>query len=151
MKLYRLYRRQLLGTDTATAWEFFSQPGNLPRITPPWLGFEVRSGAERPMYAGQILTYRVAPLPGLKMQWVTEITHVDAPHFFVDEQRFGPYRLWHHQHRFEATAEGVLMEDVVHYVLPAGLLGRLAHGLTVGRRLQAIFDYRQEAVKRLFG
>jgi ligand-binding SRPBCC domain-containing protein len=115
------------------------------------LGFEVLSGAERRMHPGQLITYRLRPLVGVSLGWVTEITQVEEPLFFVDEQRLGPYRFWHHQHRFTAVEGGLEMEDIVHYALPWGPLGRLAHWLDVRRRLQAIFDYRQQEVKRYFG
>ena len=151
MKLYRLYRRQRLKVTPGDAWGFFADPRNLERITPPWLGFEILGGADEPMYAGQIISYRIKPLPFLRLGWVTEITQVDEPRFFVDQQRLGPYRLWHHQHRFTAVDGGMEMEDTVHYALPGGPLGRLAHRMDIERRLRAIFDFRWQAVERRFG
>jgi ligand-binding SRPBCC domain-containing protein len=163
--LHRLERVQTLtgrlGT-LAEAWVFFADPCNLARITPEWLSFNVTCEPE-PMYAGQIITYTITPFPGLpglsrlRRQWVTEITHVRGPEdvaageplFFVDEQRLGPYRFWHHQHRFTAVDVGVRMEDVVHYALPLGPMGTLAHGLLVRRRLEEIFDHRQRTLAAL--
>jgi len=130
-------------------WRFFSNPHNLPRITPPWLDLRIVSPAPERIYPGLILEYRVRPARGLQVAWVTEITHVREGELFVDEQRFGPYRFWHHQHLFRATGRSVEVRDVVHYLLPGGFLGRPFLRRWVGRQLEAIFAYRQEAVRRL--
>ena len=151
MKLYRVHRVQQLPLSLDEAWAFFSDPNNLPAITPPSLGFEVTSEPPGEMYAGMILTYRVRPLFGIPVSWVTEITHVRAPHFFVDEQRFGPYRFWHHEHHFRETGAGVEVEDLVHYALPFGWLGRAVNRLTVRRRLDEIFTYRGRILRERFG
>jgi ligand-binding SRPBCC domain-containing protein len=150
MTLHRLYRTQMLAVDREAAWAFFSDPLNLAAITPSWLGFRVTTPSPAPMYAGQILTYTVCPLPGLRTGWVTEITHVREPDFFVDEQRLGPYRLWHHQHRFRSVAGGTEVEDMVHYALPFWPLGEAVRNL-VAARLEAIFDYRGQILARMFG
>jgi ligand-binding SRPBCC domain-containing protein len=123
---------------------------NLRTITPPWLDFQVDSGDWERMYPGMILQYRVRPLLGVPMRWVTEITHVDPKRMFVDEQRFGPYRMWHHEHHFRGTADGVEMTDIVHYSIGYGLLDPLIHRALVRHRLEAIFDYRFETLARLF-
>lgn len=149
MKLHRLYRTQTLAVDLRTAWAFFSDPHNLAAITPPWLGFRVTTPDPAPMYAGQILTYTVRALPGVRTTWVTEITHVREPMFFVDEQRMGPYRLWHHQHRFRSVPGGTEVEDEVHYALPFWPLGEAVRGV-VAERLGAIFDYRGETLAGMF-
>lgn len=163
--LHSLTRVQMLTGRLGSleeAWDFFSDPCNLATITPPWLAFTVTC-EPGPMFAGQLVTYTISPLPGLpllarlRMPWVTEITHVDgprsagpdAPLFFVDEQRLGPYRFWHHQHRFTAVEDGVCMEDVVHYALPYGPLGELAHRFMVRRRLDEIFDYRRSTLETI--
>jgi len=148
--LQTLTRRQTLPIPLEAAWDFFSDPANLCRITPPWLGFRLTCPRPEPMYAGQILSYSVQGLPGLKSAWVTEITHVDRPHFFVDEQRLGPYTFWHHQHRFQALEEGIDMEDIVSYALPFGFLGDWLHSLLVKKRLDGIFDYRRQVLEQLF-
>lgn len=145
MKLYLLKEEQLLPMSLEKAWEFFVHPANLPLITPANLGFKITGTLPDKMHAGMIVTYTVTPFTGLRVNWVTEITHAEEPHFFVDEQRFGPYRFWHHQHRFQEAPGGTLMTDLVHYALPFGLLGRLAAPL-VRRRLAAIFDYRRQAL-----
>lgn len=148
---HRLEFRQNLPLTREEAWDFFSRPENLGRITPSDLGFEVTSPLPERMYAGMIVTYRVRPLAGLSVPWTTEITHVREPEFFVDEQRSGPYRFWHHQHRFEPISDGVCMTDLVHYQLPFGWLGDCLAGGTVGRRLERIFAYRRQVLTRLFG
>ena len=149
MKLYRLSRTQLLPTDLEDAWAFFSNPRNLARITPPALDFRIVSDLPREIHPGLIVAYTLAPLlPGLRISWVTEITTAEKPWLFVDEQRFGPYRFWHHQHHFRSLGDGVEMRDLVHYRLPLGLFGLLAAPL-VQRRLQAIFDFRRDFLARL--
>ena len=149
MKLHRLDARQVLPVTLAEAWDFFSDPRNLARITPPSLGFEVTGAPAERMYAGMIVTYRVRPLFGVPVSWVTEITHVDEPHRFVDEQRFGPYRFWHHQHLFREIEGGVETRDLVHYALPPG--GFAAGPLLVAPRLREIFAHRREVLERTFG
>jgi len=148
--VYRLETQQLLPIDLPTAWEFFSDPRNLSRITPPDMRFTILSGAERRMYAGQIIQYFVSPFPWLRLRWVTEISHVVPGSHFVDEQRFGPYALWHHKHFFEEVPGGVLMTDIVDYKLPMGFLGRLLHPIMVKPRVQGIFDYRRQVLNDLF-
>lgn len=106
---------------------------------------------EGPVYAGQIITYKIRPLLGIALPWMTEITHVKEGVYFVDEQRQGPYGLWHHQHHFVPVEDGVKMTDIVHYSLPLGLLGRLAGALFVHRQLADIFLYRREKIESLFG
>jgi ligand-binding SRPBCC domain-containing protein len=151
MRLHRLHRTQELPLRLEDAWRFFSDPRNLGQITPPSLGFRMTSPDLLPeIHAGMIITYRISPLPLVSLDWVTEITQARRPHFFIDEQRFGPYRFWHHQHHFEETENGVLCTDLVHYALPFGPLGRVAHALTVRRQLRQIFAYRREALNTLF-
>ncbi len=150
MHLYHLHAQQRLPITLQAAWEYFSSPNNLAEITPAWLNFKVTSALPEKMYAGMIVTYQVRPWGGLALNWVTEISHVNAPHFFVDEQRFGPYRFWHHQHHLREVAGGVEMTDLVHYALPLGPLGRLAHVLSVNTRLQEIFQFRRVQLEKKF-
>lgn len=147
--MHSFQRTQFLPIDLQTAWQFFSDPRNLPVITPPDLGFEITSDLPERMYAGMVVTYRVVALVGIRVSWVTEITHVREPTFFVDEQRFGPYRFWHHQHHFKAVAGGTEVFDQVSYQLPFQPLGQVAAPL-VRRRLEYIFDYRQRTLESLF-
>ncbi|UCD56117.1 MAG: SRPBCC family protein [Candidatus Hydrogenedentota bacterium] len=151
MKLFCLDERQCLPISVAEAWSFFSNPNNLVEITPPSLGLEITSDTPDKMYAGLIITYRISPLLGIPMDWVTEITQVDEPHLFIDEQRFGPYRFWHHQHHFRQISGGVEIRDVVHYSLLIGLLGGLLNTLAVKKQLREIFDYRRNYLERKFG
>lgn len=148
--IYTLRVSQWLNISMNEAWEFFSSPGNLAKITPPHMGFVITSGNPAKMFAGQIITYKVSPIPGIKTNWVTEITHVDEQQYFVDEQRFGPYSMWHHEHHFEIQDNGILMTDRVSYKLPFGFLGKIAHWLFVKKQLQQIFDYREEVLKKTF-
>ena len=148
--LEKLERLQTVPGTLTGVWDFFCRPENLADITPASLRFRVTSPPQDRMYAGMIITYKVSPFPGLALPWVTEITQCQGPHFFVDEQRFGPYRFWHHQHHFREVAGGVEMRDLIHYRLPLGPLGGIASAL-VRRQLKGIFDYRETAVQRLFG
>ena len=150
-RLHRFECRQGLELPLDAAWGFFSRPDNLARITPPNLGFEVTSDLPERMYAGMIVSYRVCPFGNWRVPWVTEITHVREPEFFVDEQRSGPYRFWHHQHHFLATPGGIEMVDLVHYQLPFGRTGDLLAGKMVERRLRSIFAYRRKALAQMFG
>ena len=151
MKIYTLKKTQILPISLDEAWDFFSSPKNLKEITPPYMGFDITSDlGDGKMYPGQIITYRVTPLLGIPMRWVTEITHVVDKKYFVDEQRFGPYALWHHQHWFKSVDNGVEMVDIVNYGLPFDPFGRIAIGL-VRSKLEEIFDYRFEKVDQLFG
>jgi len=151
MKLRRLEERQRLALSLQAAWAFFSDPANLAAITPPWLAFEVSSPLPAVIYPGLIVSYRLRPLGGFAVTWVTEITHVRAGEFFVDEQRLGPYRFWHHQHRFRPCCGGVEMTDLVHYRLPFELPGDLLHRWLVAGRLREIFAYRREVLAARFG
>ena len=148
MKLHTLERTQILPTDLKTAWAFFSDPRNLPKITPPSLEFSVRSPLPERMHAGMIARYTVRPFPLTTVTWVTEITHVVEPYFFVDEQRFGPYRFWHHQHHFREVSGGIEMRDVVNYIIPFGPAGNLAAPY-VKKQLREIFDFRHEVLEQI--
>jgi len=151
MKIYNLKRIQLLPISLPEAWEFFSSPGNLSKITPEYMGFKILylSGGDK-AYAGQIIRYRVSILPGIKVHWVTEITQLKELAYFIDEQRFGPYTLWHHQHHFKEVPGGVEMTDEVNYAIPLGLLGRFAHWLFVGKEVNTIFEHRFRILEQYF-
>ena len=149
--VYRLKTVQNLPISVEKAWDFLSDPGNLKSITPDYMGFKILEGAEEKMYAGQIIKYIVNPVLGLPLRWVTEITQVEDQKYFVDEQRFGPYSLWHHKHFIKAIPGGVEMIDIVDYKLPLGMLGRIAHPLFVKRKLNQIFNYRYNKLVELFG
>lgn len=151
MKIYTLRKKQFLPITVDQAWEFLSDPKNLKVITPDYMGFHIISGADRPMFAGQIIQYIVTPVLGIKTKWVTEITHVVDNYYFVDEQRFGPYALWHHKHFIKAVDGGVEMEDIIDYKLPFGFLGQLVHPFIVKPKLEEIFNYRAKKLEELFG
>ena len=151
MKIYTLHKKQNLPITMEEAWEFISNPENLKTITPNYMGFKILSGADRPMYSGQIIQYIVTPFLGLKTKWVTEITHVAEKQHFVDEQRFGPYALWHHKHFIKAIENGVEMEDIIDYKVPFGWLGQLVHPFLVKPKLAEIFSYRRQKLEELFG
>ena len=149
--VYRLHTKQNLPISLNEAWDFLSDPKNLKVITPDYMGFNILSGADRPMFAGQIIQYIVTPILGIKTNWVTEITHVVDKQYFVDEQRFGPYALWHHKHFLKEIPGGVEMEDIVDYKIPFGALGRLMNPILVQPKLNEIFEFRRKRLIEIFG
>ena len=151
MKIYTFHRKQKLPISIEKAWEFLSNPTNLKKITPKYMSFDILSGNEKSMYAGQIIQYIVTPILGIKTKWVTEITHVKENEYFVDEQRFGPYALWHHKHFIKEIDGGVEMEDIIDYKVPMGILGQLVHPILVKPKLKEIFAYRQKKLIELYG
>lgn len=151
MKIYTLHKKQNLPITLNQAWDFLSDPRNLKVITPDYMSFNILSGADRPMFSGQIIQYIVTPVLGIKTKWVTEITHVVDKHYFVDEQRFGPYELWHHKHFIKEIDGGVEMEDIIDYKVPFGVLGQLVHPILVKPKLEEIFNYRTKKLEELFG
>ncbi|HEX7366385.1 MAG TPA: SRPBCC family protein [Pelobium sp.] len=153
MKTYTLFCEQKLPISLTQAWDFFSSPLNLSKITPPSMNFIVTSDytEKTKMYEGMIITYKVSPLFGIKMDWMTEITTVKEGLYFIDEQRFGPFKFWHHEHHFEEIEGGVLMTDRLTYGIPFGFIGQIANAMIVGKQTKEIFDYREKAVEKLFG
>ena len=151
-KVYSLKTVQKIPISLEKAWDFFSSPANLQELTPAKLGFKIISKHHgQTMYAGQVIEYKVSPLLGIPLYWMTEITHVEDKKYFVDEQRYGPYSMWHHQHHFKAVEGGVEMTDIVHYKLPLWFFGDIANTLLVKNQLKGIFDYRFKKVEDLFG
>jgi len=151
-KVYSLQATQRIPVNIQTAWDFFSKPANLNAITPKNLGFKIISSFHgEEMYAGQVMAYTVKPLLGIPLYWMTEITHVKDKIYFVDEQRFGPYSLWHHQHHFKQLNNGVEMTDIVHYKIPFWFLGDIANSALVKNQLKKIFAFRYKAVEEKFG
>ena len=150
MKVYKKETVQHIDATIEECWAFFSSPKNLQKITPTTMGFVITDYDEKEMYPGQVIQYEVSPLAGFKLNWMTIITVVKDNEYFVDEQRFGPYTLWHHKHFFETTPNGVKMTDVVHYALPLGFIGRIMNALVVKNKLKEIFDYRVVAVNKIF-
>jgi ligand-binding SRPBCC domain-containing protein len=152
MAFYQLIKTQKLPTTIDSIWDFISSPYNLKEITPEQMGFTVTSNTGiKKMYPGMIITYKVSPLLGITLNWVTEITHIRDKEYFVDEQRIGPYTMWHHEHKIEPIEGGILMTDIVTYQPPFGILGAIANSLFIKNQLQQIFDYRILALEKKFG
>ena len=152
MGIHKLVYHQQINANLDTVWKFFSGANNLQVITPDYMNFKVTSGdLADEIYPGMIITYKVSPVMNVPLYWMTEIVHVVPRKLFVDEQRRGPYKLWHHQHHFEEKDSGVLMTDIVHYQLPLGFLGEIARSLFVKKQLQEIFEYRVKKLDEIFG
>jgi ligand-binding SRPBCC domain-containing protein len=153
MKTYTLNFEQKVPISLQEAWDFFSSPLNLAKITPKSMSFVITSDytADTKMYEGMLISYKVSPLLGIKMDWMTEITYVKEGEYFIDDQRFGPFALWHHEHHFKSIDGGVLMTDKLTYAVPFGFLGQIANALVVAKQTQDIFDYREKAVEEMFG
>ena len=151
MKIYRFKKSQLLPITINEAWDFLSDPNNLKKITPDYMGFNILEKEDTKMYAGQIIQYIVTPILGIPTKWVTEITHVKDKSYFVDEQRFGPYSLWHHKHFIKEVDGGVEMLDIIDYKIPLGFIGRLVNPILVKPKLNEIFNYRKKKLVELFG
>ncbi len=153
MRSYQVHFKQNLPISLAQAWDFFSSPLNLAKITPDDMEFIVTSNLDSntKMYPGMIITYKVSPLFGIKLNWMTEITQVEEGKYFIDEQRFGPFKFWHHQHHFKTIDGGVEMTDILTYGLPFGILGEIAHSIMVGNKVKEIFTFRENKTNELFG
>lgn len=152
MAIHRIYTTQKLPISKEKAWAFLSSPHNLKIITPPYMGFDITEKyLPDAVYPGLIITYKVSPLFNIKLNWVTEITHVKELEYFVDEQRFGPYSFWHHKHFIKEIQGGVEMTDLVHYKIPLGMLGDGMNALFIKQKLQEIFTYRYRKLHELFG
>ncbi len=149
--MHTLIRKQRIQIGLEAAWDFFSNPANLSEITPPEMNFRIlNENVPKQIYPGLVILYKVSPILKVSVTWLTEITQVSAPNYFIDDQRVGPYKLWHHQHHFRLTDDGVEMTDIVHYKLPFGILGRLANLLFVKKQLRDIFEYRRNILESRF-
>ncbi len=152
MGFYQVKASQKIPATIPEIWDFISAPVNLKEITPPHMGFLVTNNTgQGKMYPGMIITYKVSPILGIKLNWMTEITHVKENEYFVDEQRIGPYKMWHHQHKIEPIEGGVLMTDIVNYQPPLVFLGSIANAILIKKQLKNIFDYRTIAIEKRFG
>jgi len=153
VRTYPLKFETFLPATLDNAWDFFTSPLNLAKITPPEMNFIVTSDFKPndKVYAGMIITYKVSPLFGIKLNWMTEIMQVKEKQYFVDEQRFGPFALWHHQHHFKEVKGGVLMTDMLNYAIPYGFIGRIANNLFVAKQVNEIFAYREKVIGGIFG
>ncbi|MBT8328030.1 MAG: SRPBCC family protein [Bacteroidia bacterium] len=150
MALHHIRTEQLLPISLEEAWDFFSSPRNLDRITPEDMKMTITNNPSDKMFAGQIITYKIKPFPFVHLNWVTEITHVRDSDYFIDEQRFGPYAFWHHKHSFEETDKGVLMVDDLYYKMPFGFIGTIAHELAIRKKVKNIFSFRYKTLEKYF-
>lgn len=150
MKIFQTKTNQIIPISLDKAWSFFSDPGNLSKITPPWLNLKITSDLLGKMYEGMIISYKVYPFLGIPSNWVTEITSVKEKSFFIDEQRFGPYKFWHHQHHFKEINGGVEMTDIVNYALPFDPFSRMLNNILVEKKVNEIFEFRKEVLNKLF-
>lgn len=147
-----LITKQFLPLSIGEAWDFFSKPENLKEITPDSMGFDITSDyIDEEMYPGMIITYKVSPLLNIPLDWMTEITHIKKPFYFIDNQKKGPFAVWHHQHHFSETEGGVQMKDIVHYAAPLGILGLPVEKTIIKKRVTNIFDYRYKILEAYFG
>jgi len=152
MAFYQFEREQKINASKEEVWDFISSPANLKKITPAYMGFDITSkNTAEKMYEGMLISYIVKPLLSIKTKWVTEITHIKEGHFFIDEQRMGPYNMWHHQHFIEEIPNGVLMKDIVSYIPPFRFLGAIANQLIIKSKLEQIFAFRKEALEKKYG
>jgi ligand-binding SRPBCC domain-containing protein len=153
MAFYQFHSEQKINASIDEIWDFISSPSNLKEITPDYMGFDMMNTRQisEKMYEGMIIGYKVSPLLGIKITWVTEITHIRDKEFFIDEQRIGPYTMWHHQHLIRPIENGVLMTDIVSYQPPFGVIGAIANKLVIQSKLKQIFNYRTVALEKTFG
>ena len=151
MKIFKLKYSQKLPINLNEAWDFLSSPNNLELITPKSMDFNIIDWDKKKAYPGQIIQYTVRPILGIKISWVTEITQVRDKEFFIDEQRFGPYTFWHHKHFIKEIEGGVIMEDVIHYKPPFGLIGVLLNFLFINSKLNSVFKHRKLELIKTFG
>jgi len=153
MAFYQFHSEQKINTSIDEIWDFISSPTNLKEITPDYMGFDIMNSIQlsEKMYEGMIIGYKVSPILGIKTTWVTEITHIRNKEFFIDEQRIGPYTMWHHQHLIRPIENGVLMTDIVSYQPPFGVIGAIANKLVIQSKLKQIFNYRTASLDKKFG
>ena len=150
MAFYQLEKTQTIPAEIDEVWNFISSPANLKYITPAYMGFEIINTIPEKMYPGMIISYKVSPLLGIKMKWVTEIKHIKEKEYFIDEQRIGPYSMWHHQHKIKPIKDGVLMTDIVTYQPPLGFFGAFLNRAFIRKQLDKIFSYRESAIGNRF-
>lgn len=152
MAINTLFFEQKIQATIPEVWDFISSPKNLKIITPPYMAFDIiTKNLPDKMYPGIIISYYVKPVMGIKLLWVSEITQVKNQEYFVDEQRIGPYRFWHHQHHIQPIDGGVLLTDIVNYSPPYGYVGKIANKFFINRQLGEIFDFRTKKLEELFG
>jgi len=149
--IHQIRTEQFLNAKIEDVWAFVSSPRNLKKITPDYMNFTIKSkNVNEQIYPGMIIFYKVSPILKIPTGWVTEITHVKKNKLFVDEQRVGPYKIWHHEHLFKEEKNGVLMIDIISYKLPFGILGKLVNYLFIKRKISKIFNYRFNKMNEIF-
>ena len=146
----RLKQEQFLPITLDEAWHFFATPKNLNEVTPDDMVFEITSELPDKMYEGLLIQYRLKPMLNIPIEWCTEITHIKQKEYFVDEQRKGPYNIWHHEHHFRAVPGGVMMTDLLHYDIGKSVIGWMAGKLFVDNKVKTIFEYRRKALESQF-
>lgn len=148
--MQQLKQEQFLPITLDKAWHFFATPKNLNEVTPGGMVFEILSELPGTMYEGLLIHYRLKPMLHIPVSWCTEITHIREKIYFIDEQRKGPYKIWHHEHHFKSVSGGIIMTDIVHYDIGKSFVGWIAGELFVHKKVKAIFNYRQKALETLF-
>ena len=149
--IYQVKRELFINTSIDNIWEFASNPYNLSKITPTYMSFKIKTpNLNTSIYPGMIIEYTVSPILKIPMNWVTEITHVKEKSMFIDEQRFGPYKMWHHEHQFIKKNDGVIMKDIISYIPPFGIIGHISNKLFIEKQLKEIFDYREKVMNEMF-
>ena len=149
--MHQLVKHQFVATDMESCWKFFSRPENLNEITPPDMQFKILTEVPEKVYTGLMIAYKVSPFPGWTTNWITEITHVEDGRMFIDEQRYGPYQLWHHEHHFKEVEGGIQMTDIVSYLAPFGFLGRWMEPFIIRPKIESIFSFREQKIEEIFG
>ena len=150
-KIYSLETKQIIDRPIEEIWSFFTNPKNLNQLTPSDMNFKILSGNSDDFYEGKIISYSVNPFKFYNIKWVTEITKIKKNDFFIDEQRFGPYKMWHHEHHFIKNNDNTTtIYDKVIYKLPYGIIGKLSHKLFIKKRLLEIFNFRKKTIKKLY-
>ena len=148
--MHNLRQEQFLPITLDKAWTFFSSPRNLNEVTPEDMVFEITSDMPDLMYEGMMITYRIKPMLNISMNWCTEITHINNHHLFIDEQRKGPYNIWHHEHHFKEVKGGILMTDILYYDIGKSFLGWIAGHLFVHKKVKQIFEFRYKKLEKIF-
>ena len=151
MKLERIQTVQRLPIQLEEAWDFFTSPKNLRLITPHWLDFQLNQEPPEYMHPGTIISATIRPFPVYSTNWISEITHIRPPQFYITEQRFGPFKMWHHEHHFTAIDDGVEIEDIIMYGMHFGKIGSLFHNVFIRKKLHDAFSFRAQALEQRFG
>ena len=150
--MYTFQHHQELCLSIEQCWEFFSNPANLKVLTPPSLRMDIEEKDNSPkIYPGMILSHTIRPFLNIPLQWISEITHILPFQYFIDEQLYGPYKFWHHEHRFRPSTKGVEVSDTIHYMMPYGYLGQAAHRLGIKQKIEEAFVFRKNTLEELFG